>query len=201
MPRSMELHVCIIFYLLSRYVRPEGPRQRLRRCLSNCNHFIHDHILETRTGLTNHSWVSPDKRNLACKVNRNKTKEKQRKKTHSEGGPGPSSFLSLYSPSSSSGSLRIAVLHPTLVSHRNSSTASAAFSSHRSLNEGPQVPPLAVRPYTPPHPLSLGGLPLAPGKEAVSCLPLATAAPPASVGFGLPRAIVEVGPDYCVARQ
>ena len=35
-PQSiLSKHVCVILYLLSRYMRPEGPWQRLRRCQSN----------------------------------------------------------------------------------------------------------------------------------------------------------------------
>ena len=32
---TVSERMCVILYLLSRYMRPEGPWQRLRRCLSN----------------------------------------------------------------------------------------------------------------------------------------------------------------------
>lgn len=47
--------VIVIFYLISRFMQPKGPRQRRSRCLSNGGELVYMTMLLSQTGATGHS--------------------------------------------------------------------------------------------------------------------------------------------------
>ena len=57
----------VIFYLISRYMRPEGPWQRLRRCRSNGGGLLHIHF----------PWPQTDRTGHSCAPNTPKERQKQ----------------------------------------------------------------------------------------------------------------------------
>ena len=115
--------VCVIFYY--------KPLHEACRCLEATAAFQNDHILSqievidfSRAPLGNKQPVpsSPE----------------EEKGDYIIGGPGPPSSLSSpqSAPSTSSGGVLLALMHPTLVLPKKTSTASVDFSFHNQLPEG-----------------------------------------------------------------
>ena len=123
--------MCVIFYLVSRY-------------LSNGGGLFTYIPLLSQTGVSGPSRAprspSPSSRLTKEKwySGKGKDERKRQRKVHYEGWPGPPFWASLPSPSSgsSSGGSPTVTMQPTLVSHKNPSTASVAFSFHNHLAEG-----------------------------------------------------------------
>ena len=114
----------MIFYLLSRYMRPSGPWQRWWA-------FLYTIVPCARTGLTGHN--GPPTPPTEGKKKKARPQRKNKRKVHSRAGLGRPplhhcpSVLRGHSPSPT---------HPTLVVRRNSRMASTAFASHRYRTDG-----------------------------------------------------------------
>ena len=95
----------------------------------------------------------------------------------------------------------VGVLHPTLVSSKNSSTASVALSSH---SQRPRVLPSTILADHPPQSPDLGGPGPALNEQVMARLPPAAVAPPSLVELQSLRhghLLVKEGPDGGVSRQ